>query len=589
MKLGKLKPRLPKLFRKKAHRPGLFDAEPVLSALDNSISNVEAAFGHLSQNISDIHERTQFLRRDCQTLLRLAGGHQNGASVLLEAAKTLEEPMAHIENSLSKRKKLGALMAECEEIADNLLHRQKDMIGKLQPLKFMLVFYKIEAANLSAEHQSTFITVSKEIMRLHQMVDETFRKNIEQLTHAKGKIAHAIRRFDHEHSKHSKEVSAQRKEISNTIATLNQQLERNSLQDTDLNHVTQSFQGAIEGLVVSLQIEDIFRQRCEAIKQSLAEKPCGISSQAWALLNARKLDTASSEIAKSSKDVEESLASILAQSNELDQVSVGMQQFEHMTASADGMVQILLESFDSMKEVFVHSEKLSNESREAVSPVKSLVEGLSVIVTEVSINIQFIALNAQVRSIQVGEGSGLEVLAARTAEISAQLRELGSSTARDIEKIQTAVESLSSLIDEDHSSNAVQSRKLEDSGSAMVEQLHQLRDQTFDSLSQVADTMNGVRSLVETGQQKLVELPSVAEQLSQCSQSIRTQTGIDKLSSTQLKKLEDEIASQIEETEKASHTSISGAKQSTATLWENDRMSAEADTPAMVAGDVELF
>ena len=45
---------------------------------------------------------------------------------------------------------------------------------------------------------------------------------------------------------------------------------------------------------------------------------------------------------------------------------------------------------------------------------------------------RLIALNAQIRSVQIGEGTGLEQLASRTAEISRDVNTIGDETARDL-------------------------------------------------------------------------------------------------------------------------------------------------------------
>ncbi|MCH6256924.1 hypothetical protein MLD52_10220 [Puniceicoccaceae bacterium K14] len=585
MGLAKFIAKLPWLGAKKTTAL-LFDEAQVRSQLREATATLESVFGNLSENIIEIDSRTESLKNHCHTLLELAGGHNNGTTIILEAAQALEDPMQYIEESLDKRRDLKNLMSVCEKITNTLLHRQNEMIEKLKPLKFMLVFYKIEAANLTAEHQSTFITVSDEFLRLHTMVDKTFRENIEKLTDAKSRISRAVDNFVQEHNNHTRQVKRHRNIISDTISSLNRQLSENSLQNTDLHYATEHFQSALEKLVIALQTEDIFRQRCQHIEDSLDNKPNHLSNLAWALLNSRKIDAAAREMREASKQVDESLKAILTQANELNDISVSMKQFKHMTASADGMIQILLDSFDGMYGIFKHSEKLSSDAQEAVSPVKSLVSGLSVIVNRVSINIQFIALNAQVKSIQVGEGSGLEVLAARTAEISTELKELGDETEKDIEKMQLTVEKIAQLIDEDRKSSANLAGNLGEHDNSNTQNLHNLRNDTFNTLNHISETLNFVKNFLEKDRDKLDEFPLVASSLEGIAQSILEVSGISKLDATELALLEEEIVDELIEAEKTSHTSLNAHKETSLEVFDRNADDSEI---VNTTGDVELF
>ena len=452
----------------------------------------------------------------------------------------------------------------------------------------MHVFYKIEAPNLSSAHRNALVNVSEEIMRFHQTANEIIRENISHLTGAKAKISAVLKTFTTESPEYSYSVVTHRSLISDTSLAFEEKIKENTLQDTGLHQATQRFCSAIEGLVISLQTEDIFRQRCQSILETLDQQPIDISNQAWSLLQARKIETAAKEMRESSHEVKRNLDTILSQANELEEISSAMDQFKRMITSADGVIQILLDCFELIFELFTHSEKLSVESQEAINAVKSLEQSVSDIVTDVSMNIQFSAQNASACSIQEGEGRVLKTLIARTEDISSQLREVGSETSKDIEKMRKIIDALSQLIDDDRKTSSVNAEMLNTECEAVIENLRDIRNQTFDSLSKVSGALTSVKHLVMRDYETLISLPSIADELDSVAFNIREKSGIASLDTRNLAKLEAEIAPHVTESEKTVHTSLNVSKESSTTLWESNQLE-RASNRTIASDNVELF
>ena len=588
MKLGKRKARLASSNSKKRSTSKRFNKAKVRARLRTAVSSIESVFGNLSENISEIESNISTLHEDCCTLFEIAGVYGKDGDPLRKATEILDEPMRYFELSLQKQSKLGELISDCERFANSLLKRQNDMIETLHPLKFMHVFYKIEAPNLSSEHRNALVNVSEELTRFHQMTNEIIRENIRHLTDAKAKISALLKIFMGETPEYYYSVVTHRSLISDTSLALDKKAKENALQDTDLHRATQHFCSAIEGLVISLQTEDIFRQRCQSIIETLDQQPVDISNLAWALLQARKIERAAEEMRESSHDVKRNLDTILSQANQLEEISTAMNQFESMITSADDAIQFLLECFDLVFDLFTHGEKLSIESQKAIGTVRSLEHSVSDIYTEASKNIQFSALNAQACSTQAREARALKTLIARTTEISSQLREVGSETSKDIEKMRKIVNALSQSIDGDRKTSSVHAEMLNTDCESVIDNLRDTRNRTFDSLSKVATALGSVQHLVKRDYETLIRLPSIADELDSVALSIREKSGISSLNTNHLAKLETEIASHTKESEKTVHTSLSASKKSSTTLWDSNHLESASDL-TIANDEVELF
>ena len=570
MRLGKRKARLHSSKSKTQSASKLFDEASVRTSLGAAVSSIESVFGNLSESISEIESNISTLHEDCRTLFELVEGYGKAADPLRKAAEVLDEPMRYFELSLRNQNQFDELMSDCKRLANSLLKRQNDMIETLHPLKFMHVFYKIEAPNLSSAHRNALVTVSEELTRFHQMADETITKNNRHLTDTKAKISAVLKTFTEENPEYSYSVVTHRSLISDTFLALDEKIKEIALRDSDLHRTTQRFCSAIEELIISLQTEDIFRQRCQSIIDTLDQQPIDISNQAWSLLQARKIETAAEEMRNSSREVKRNLDTILSQANQFEEISAGMSRFKRLITSTDDVIQILLDCFELIFDLFTHCEKLSVESQEAVDAVKTLEQNVSDIVTEVSMNTQFFAQNAQACSIQEGERSILKTLIAHTAEISSQLREVDSETSKDIEKMRKIVDALSQIIDDDRKTSSVYAETLNAESESAINNLHDIRNQTNDSLAKITATLSSIKHFVKRDYDTLIRLPSIADELDLVALNIREKSGIASLDTFHLAKLEAEIASRVKECEKSAHTRLSASNESSTTLWETN-------------------
>ena len=588
--IAKFHPQNARFFRKKEKALRLETVEKALNETKGSLGTV---FGSISNTLNHLDEKTRCLREDCKVLLQSAGGQDEGTNLLFRVADTLQGPTRFLGSSIGKQQEHCRLMEECEITANELLRKQTEMIAALEPLKFMLVFFKIEASQLSEADRQTFLSVSEEISHLHVLVDKTFQRNIANLDEARSKIQDAQKAALKARDEQADLIAAKQTEIEDAISNLRSQIKGNSKKTTDLDQAAEGFESATSLLVMSLQYEDIIRQRCEHILERLNHKPPATSNAAWQLYQAKQIETAAEEVRQSSTEIQRGLQNIEDQAKLLQQASTTMDQFEHITASADGMVQTLLESLESIREVLEQSTDLSQNACEAIQPVQNLTKELSAIVFEVSVKIQFIALNAQVRSIQVGEGSGLEVLAARTAEISAQLRDLGDKTSSQIQNLHNTVDTLVNASEGEFEEGRKQLSIIENKGPALESELHQLRDSTFTSLELVGSLASSVEEFTQNDIRQLDILINHAAELDETARALRTDANLDNLSRRMRKRIEAELHSLLDDKKDAMHSRLhdkSSSSQANFDLHISDRAQTRANAELSVSnGEIELF
>lgn len=475
--------------RQTGHR---FDVQAVVTALHDGRDRCKAVFTELGSQLDAIDRQSTHLLENCDALLELASGRSEGVDLFQESLRILDQPIAHVQASLTNLQPMQTAIDQCAQHAAALLECQVAMGEVLSPLRHMIVFFKIESAGLEPEHQATFLTVADEIQRLREKIDQTFDENLSQLRAVRRTIAEVRDSVVREYSRHSQTFTEKRGQIDRAVQSLGTQLERDTVRDGRLREVSQSVVGEIGRLVTALQFEDILTQRIDHLVTKLQAGPVPGTANAWLHLMSGHADSLLSDLTVNRAALDAGLQRFVSHSHELGEAAMMLRNAENSTASVDGMVQLLIEAFGEITEITVDNTRLAENSLRSLQPLREVTENLSSVVIEVSLNIHLIALNAQVRSVQLGERTGLEVLAARTAEISAELAALGDRTAHEIIALREVSQALLGQLTAMSETGHRHLSDLKSQGTSVVSRLHSMRDRTLQTLQQVCGSMETV-------------------------------------------------------------------------------------------------
>lgn len=456
--------------------------EAVRASVQVTLSQISVGFGNLSDRMDELHGATGELQGSCRGLFELLGDEGECLELLRNLSRSLKADTEGIQLAVRESAQLRGLMEACERCALSLLRKQASMIDTLKPLRTMLVLFKIEAAALPSEHQSAFNAVSNEILKLHTMVDEAFQSTLGNLTEACSEIGASINRIEKERTSFAGEIEREVSVAEALLRELEGQLSECGLNDRMLHEASDRFAGATASLVSSLQFEDIVRQRCETILGLIEDGQSDLSPEALQLVLSKQLERAGEEMERSVASIRENLRGISRQSAEFEQAVGSETVFAQLVETEDGTIEQLLRAQAFASRCSRRNRDLVNMAQAAVAPVGDLANSLSKLVVEMSINLHFIALNAQVRSIQVGAGSGLEVLAAQTVEISTALWECGRETDGEIKELEGIVEKMSAQMSA-YSGTAGESAEAEEAG--MAERLRTLRQSAVGELERI--------------------------------------------------------------------------------------------------------
>lgn len=456
-----------------------------------TLPRLERHFLDIGQCLEPLSNGSEALVRECETLLHLASGRENGADLLQDALAVLQPPLDYIDSCLGERDRLVSLLADCERQTGAMLRIKENMHDTLAPLAYLTVLFKIESARLPADMQETFATVTHEIERMRQLVDETFAKNASHLAGAGAMISSVRARLESAFKVHAAELVDKRGKIRSAIDGLDRQLAHNNERDLRLHGQSQVIAAEVGRMIGGLQFQDIVQQKCAHVVGELARADFGEHAH-FAKLQASQLDAVCADLDHGLGQIRSGLENIAAETRRFDDICLKLDGLEGMVAAADGMVQLLLDVLADVGNIVALVSELTGEAAQTLAPMKDLASTLNSALVELSIDMQLIALNAQIRSVQGGTGTGLEQLAARTVEISRQTTDITTANYHELHILRTGIGEMLVTFGNFRTRGEEQRHGYEDRRQDVETRLHAMRDRTLDAFTAISGTLESI-------------------------------------------------------------------------------------------------
>jgi len=366
------------------------------------------------------------------------------------------------------------------------------------------VLFKIESAYLHEDQRDTFITVTVEIEKLRALVEETFRRNAELLESAQVTLRTMHERLKIDFDRQEKLVGGKRQQITDAFENLDRQVATNATRDNNMHAISSALANEVSKVVMGLQFQDIFKQKCEQVLRGLEGYERSFSAEREDVSTLCPLDQAAAELDGGIGSVRTGVNLIRSHMEELEAQSLNQDD-----QGSEGLVQVLLDTIEDVNGIISGMAKLAEDAHTAVKPAGQIALSMSSALTELAINMQHIALNAQVRSVWIGAGTGLEELAARTAEISNQISHISEQSSQDLGVLQQSVNEMLTAFDAFHRRGSDQLTRLNTQRTSTESRLHSLRDHTISTIHTIGSGVDAIKTSATKLNEDLVRMDEV--------------------------------------------------------------------------------
>jgi hypothetical protein len=268
--------------------------------------------------------------------------------------------------------------------------------------------------------------------------------------------------------------------------------------------VAQKLEHARGGIADVVQALD----RCEAEN----ETACFARVAVMTRVEVAQLDGVLAELEKSNASLHLSFGGIALLLEKLNAGTLLLAEFREMTASATGSIQGLLNSLAEVHEMVAVTLASTKVAEDSVLPVRNATEGLTNTVQGVAHEMHLIALNSQIQAIQMGEGTGLDVLAAHSTEVSQATTDISMEVTAKVSEVAAAVAEYSDRLSALRQSGERHQKELEQRGQQQETALHGLRDRTLDEFRATAAALDRAREF-GAGMTTLLNLKPAVEEI----------------------------------------------------------------------------
>jgi len=449
------------------------------------------------------HEGGAFVQKS-EKFVDCATGRSSGAQLFMDAMPVIERPLNFLSDGHAKTQLILDRLKQDNQRIDELINFQSDLQRTIGPLKYIQTLFKIESAPLGGEVQAMFGSLTREIEALHNQISELFTTRFLELRTLQMTLNQVIRELqDHTNTLHGS-VSNEKAQIEKSLAQMHTELSANQSHESHIGQVSKQINGEVQKVVVSLQYQDIINQKLQHTFQGIEQLEKSIDAgENWVVvgrlckLEAKQLQLVREELENAEKNIRSGVSAALNHLLSADKDCLTLADFNQLTTSADGMVQVMLDALATLRKEMTATVASAAKAYEQLRPMGGLASDLTFVVRDLSVRIHLIGLNAQIQAAQVGNGVALEALSARTSEISRATTQISEEVARKLDRLVVDLgEDVKSL--EQLRSEVVQQQGiLESEGTSIEHELHKMRDGTLALLEDIDGLIVGIRNRSE--------------------------------------------------------------------------------------------
>jgi len=186
---------------------------------------------------------------------------------------------------------------------------------------------------------------------------------------------------------------------------------------------------------------------------------------------------------------------VVVKVEDLDQRCLQLKEFDEITASADGMIEVLVHSIGEVRRLAAEEREVIRGVLERVRWMGEQAAPLGRGMVEVAEQMRRIAVNTQVYAIQMGNGTGLEALSAESVQVAARVAGVSSDVVAALARLNTLLVDLSAALEDRQETAARIEAAMNGRGCELEAALHATRDRMIGLLLEVGNSMEQARGI----------------------------------------------------------------------------------------------
>ena len=472
--------------------------------LNTAMQAVETGFLAIGSILETTTGINQALVAQSARLVALAEGPEGGTQIIGDAVAHIGRALDFAAASAGKIDTLVDQLTETSRQIRATLPTQQALTDALNPLKYVQILFRVESASLAPEVQSIFFALNAEIARICQRVESGFQEKFALIASIDQRLNEVVVHLRERQGKTRELLAALQSQLEQSLSSVKAEYAHNQARDNQLGQIALEVKRDTGAVVFSLQAQDMLNQKLQHLRSILGEmrarydalpgdqngdcRTLRFIEQAGQLV-AAQLDVMKGELRDAGTQVGGGLKKILHKLSGLNEAFALVEQTQAGEITIDGSVQNLVESLENVGHLLLASQELVVGAHRILEPIRSMSTDFTRFMRDLTLDIQLIGLNAEVQSAHVASGTGLEVVSARTSEVSLATCRLSDQLAIAIDRISQnlvgVIESFGLIRSEtEYYAGQMTAESTDDEN-----RLHGYRDRMIDVLLQIAEQL----------------------------------------------------------------------------------------------------
>ena len=482
-----------------------------LPKLPEASRHLENRFLAIQDHLERLSAISASLVQSARDLVGKASGRETGSADFERTLAVLHSPLQFLSSAVEEIPLLAADLAAVRATVSETMTLESELERVLSPLKFMQTMFRVESATLPASSREIFMSLASEIGTLFRQVRDSLGEQFAGLAEIRSTLHSAGERMERSNHVHVRELARRRREMESTLDRMASEAKANARRNIQLTEASADFAKAVENAVMGLQTQDIVSQRLEHAAAGLRDAAAAVESaqhasghaaignvQTLSRIELAQLDAVIGELESCGDKLRGAIGLVGGRIGNLDDECILLHEFQHITVSVDGIVQVLIDSLGTLRDMTFETLQLASQCQDMIRPAESALSRVTTSVDAIARKMGRIALNAQIRAVQIQSRTGLEVLASRTSEIANETlrisEQLGAGLTRTGATLNTAAARLRRLRNSAEEALTI----CDGDGKSEERMLHSFRDQTLHEVTRFGDLVHQARSLIDS-------------------------------------------------------------------------------------------
>ncbi|MBI1177137.1 hypothetical protein GC207_06820 [bacterium] len=493
--------------------------------LGASNKGTETEFLAISEILEKLSTQGDDLVKGSERLIELSLGKVEGVHLLQEIPALVNTPIEFIAKFNEEVRQLIERLTQMGDTISTLLQMQTRLAEAFAPLRIIQVLYRIEAERLAEKDRRVFHALTAEMSRIEERMLSSFEQQFAQLSNTREQLRSTIVHLQAGVQHRDVQFQGKRTAIDRMVERVDNEVKLNEQRESRLSQVSHQLNAEINRVVMAIQHQDIIEQRLKHVDTALLKLEDLVAAfpkterkkrrQKLALVHSfcrlqnEQLQEVRQQINDSFTEIDGGLDTVTNTIRSVDAQCMNLNDFGHVTAAVDGMVQVLLDTLSDVSMLLRETLSEADKTYEIIRPLGGQAADLTVTVTNLSLAIKLIALNAQVQAGKLESAESLEVLSARTSEIADAANHISLEVAEKLETFSREMDRFVRGFEDLRSAGQQEVAELNGQSESASERLHRYRDTTLQSLMDVSamierlNELSGQRQVSATSRTRL--------------------------------------------------------------------------------------